>query len=97
MINHLLQGKSLYNEQRFGWIELKETTQKLIAQNPQGKDLIYLNRLLLEEAYPNEIAKSRSITVLDILTDAFYREKVLIISLGTVDDQQAHLPKSLPW
>ena len=56
-LNGLLMGPSLFNKESFAQVCLTEETQKLIAQNPQGEDLIRLNRLLLEEAYPHEIAK----------------------------------------
>ena len=45
-------------EQRFSQVNLREETKKLIEKKPQEEDLISLNRLLLEDAYPNEIAKS---------------------------------------
>ena len=56
-LNQLLLNFSLYDEQRFASITLTESTKRLGEQNPQGKEVVYLNRLLLEEAYPNEIAK----------------------------------------
>ena len=36
-------------------------TRALIAQQPQGRNLVRLNRLLLEEAYPEGIARSLAI------------------------------------
>ena len=56
-LNRLIQGESLYDEQLFAHVTLTEETRKLIAQNPSGAALIQLNRILLEEAYPQEIAK----------------------------------------
>ena len=56
-LNRLLQAKSLYDGQLFADIELSEETQGLIAQNPQDGDaLVRLNRLLLADAYPYELA-----------------------------------------
>jgi len=60
-LNRLIQGECIYDEQRFAQVELTEGIQKLIEKDLQlvlGEDLIRLNRLLLEEAYPNEIAES---------------------------------------
>lgn len=54
----LLRGPSLYDEQRFAQVKLTDETQRFIKLNPQGDDLIRLNRVLLEEAYPTEIAKN---------------------------------------
>ena len=56
-LNQLIQRESLYTPDRFDWDDLPRQAQILILQNPQGKQLIYLNHLLLETAYPSEIAK----------------------------------------
>ena len=56
-LNRLLQGGSLYDAQRFANIELSEQTQALIAENPKSEEaLIRLNRCLLTDAYPHELA-----------------------------------------
>ena len=56
-LNQLLQGGTLYEAKRFSDIELSEQTQALLEQNPQnGEDLIHLNRSLLADAYPHELA-----------------------------------------
>ena len=56
-LNRLLQGNSLYDAQRFATVELSEQTQALIAENPQsGEALVRLNRCLLADAYPYELA-----------------------------------------
>ena len=56
-LNRLLQAGSLYDAQRFANIELSEQTQALIAENPQGgEELVRLNRCLLADAYPYELA-----------------------------------------
>ena len=56
-LNRILKSGSLYDEQMFENIELSDELLELIEDNPQGQDLIELNRLLLEEAYPQEIEK----------------------------------------
>ena len=56
-LNRLLQAGPLYDPELFADIELSEQTQALIAQNPQsGEALVRLNRLLLADAYPYEVA-----------------------------------------
>ena len=56
-LNRLLQVGSLYDVQRFATVELSEQTQTLIAENPQsGEALVRLNRCLLADAYPYELA-----------------------------------------
>ncbi|MCJ7444625.1 MAG: hypothetical protein MUO26_08870 [Methanotrichaceae archaeon] len=58
-LTNLIDDPSFFDEKRFKHIELGDLTIKLIGQNPQGNKLKLLNRLLLEEAYPSEIAKIR--------------------------------------
>ena len=56
-LNRLLQIPSLYEAHHLGNIELSEQTQELLAQNPQsGEALVRLNRLLLADVYPYELA-----------------------------------------
>ena len=56
-LNQLLQMGALYDPQRFADIELSEQTQALIAENPQsGEALMRLNRSLLADVYPYELA-----------------------------------------
>lgn len=54
-LNKLLQDGDLYDEERFREVTLSEETRRLIEENPRGWGLIRLNRLLLEQAYPDEI------------------------------------------
>lgn len=61
-LNRLLEDSRLYDRQRFAHVELTGETRGLIAQDPHDEDLIRLNRLLLEEAYPYEIARARSVS-----------------------------------
>ena len=56
-LNRLLQVGPLYDAQVFADIELSEQTQALIAQNPKGGEaLVRLNRWLLADVYPYELA-----------------------------------------
>lgn len=57
-LNGLLRGRSLFDENRFAQVKLTDETRRFIALNPQDHNLIHLNRMLLEEAYPAEIAKT---------------------------------------
>ncbi|MBI3267413.1 MAG: AI-2E family transporter [Planctomycetes bacterium] len=57
-LNVLLEGGGLYNEERFAGVTLPERMQRLVQASPEGEHLVRLNRLLLEEAYPQEIDKS---------------------------------------
>jgi type VI secretion system ImpB/VipA family protein len=56
--NRLINGASLFDEKRFAKVKLSGEAQKLIGQNPKGVSLVRLNRLLLEDAFPQEIIRS---------------------------------------
>ncbi|MEI8234861.1 MAG: SLBB domain-containing protein [Verrucomicrobiota bacterium] len=57
--NKAIQGALIYDDQRFADISLSSDAKRLKAQNPKGDDLIRLNRLLLEDAYPRELRRNR--------------------------------------
>ena len=58
LLNKLLEAGPLYEPARFTGINLTPRTQWFIKENPQSHTRIRLNRLLLEEAYPTQIARS---------------------------------------
>ena len=62
MLNKAIQKATLYEVERFARVALSEETRALLMQEPFGKDLVRLNRLLLEDAYPKEIAKKVGLT-----------------------------------
>ncbi|HWB84009.1 MAG TPA: hypothetical protein VG675_07705 [Bryobacteraceae bacterium] len=55
-LNALIAGPSIFDPVRFAGVPLSASTLALLASNPTGPDLIRLNRLLLEEAYPLPLA-----------------------------------------
>ena len=57
-INKVVAGPSIYNEKRFASIHLRAGTEELLKKEATGAEGAHLNRLLLEDAYPSEIAKS---------------------------------------
>lgn len=57
-LNKIIQGSNIYDEQIFSLLELTDETLELIEKNPQGTELIRLNRMLLEEAYFNDLAEN---------------------------------------
>jgi Patatin-like phospholipase len=56
-LNNVLKGVSIYEVVLSASVALSRKTLALKSQNPQGTDLIRFNRLLLEDAYPLEVAK----------------------------------------
>jgi tetratricopeptide (TPR) repeat protein len=57
-IAELSKAGALYEPQRFRQVQLSEYLADFIKENPQSWTRIRLNRLLLEAAYPKEIAPS---------------------------------------
>jgi len=57
-LNAIIQGASIYAVDRFSEIKRRTETQDLLEINPQGEGLAWLNRMLLEDAYPQELLKT---------------------------------------
>src|SRR5207302_3366927 len=57
-IAELAKVEPLYLPERFKDVQISEYLADFIKQNPQSHTRIRLNRLLLEAAYPKEIARS---------------------------------------
>lgn len=70
VLNEVLDGPSVYDEQRFAKILLDTETRTLLGQKPTGNRLAVLNRLLLEQAYPGEINGFRSYKPLHVVNMA---------------------------
>jgi len=60
-LNELIGSGTLYSEPRFAGVTLSTDAKTLTAHPLRGVPLAQLNRLLLELAYPNEIAKSHGL------------------------------------
>lgn len=56
-LNQVIQGKLIYDAQHFANVKLLAETRKLLEQKPQGSALARVNRMLLEDAYPQEIRR----------------------------------------
>jgi hypothetical protein len=57
-LNDAIQGPSIYDQARFAGVTLRPETARLLSRNPSGFETARLNKMLLEDAWPNEIAKS---------------------------------------
>jgi hypothetical protein len=58
-LNEILSGPSIYDKARFDNIVLRPETKGLLQQAPRGQQLARLNKLLVEDAYP-ELTKTSS-------------------------------------
>jgi len=54
-LNDVLRSGSIYDKERFCDVHLREETETLLSQPPEGEEIARLNRLLLEDAYPDDI------------------------------------------
>jgi len=57
-INQVISGPSIYDIARFSQVVLRPETEQLLQQDVYGSQLARLNKLLIEDAYPAELAKS---------------------------------------
>jgi cell division protein FtsW len=54
-LNPILLGGSIYDELAFKDVKLSKNSAGLLAQDPEGEELVKLNRMLLQAAFPSEI------------------------------------------
>jgi hypothetical protein len=57
-LNGMVSGPSIYDSTRFKGVALRAETRELLALNPTGQQVARLNKLLLEDTYASELAKS---------------------------------------
>ena len=98
-LNQLLQAGPLYDAQLFTDIELSKQTQTLIAQNPKsGEALVRLNRFLLSDAYPYELASlSEEITAEDFKGIETCRENLRRIQMARENYWTSNENKDPQW
>jgi hypothetical protein len=56
-LNSIIQGENIYSPERFDHVNLSAEAKKLRDSHPEGEQLVRLNRILLVDAYPGEIAQ----------------------------------------
>ena len=54
-LNGVIASGPIFDATRFAGVPLSPAAQTLLTENPQGAQLIGLNRLLLEDAFPQEL------------------------------------------
>ena len=58
----IVTGASIYDQARFRAVKLRPETEAILhGRDPQGRELARLNRMLLEDAYSNELWQSPTI------------------------------------
>jgi serine O-acetyltransferase len=56
-LNKIVQSSSIYDSRSFVGVSLSGETQHLLENRPRDYHFLRLNRLLLEDAFPNEISR----------------------------------------
>jgi predicted RND superfamily exporter protein len=92
-LNRIIAGPLIYDPARFRAVSLRPKTMELLKTKPQGQDLIALNQMLLQDAYPEEITSrsGQSILYAAIVADSleqavqFEREVTNLPSVASVD------------
>ncbi|MGA2866768.1 MAG: hypothetical protein ABSF95_20025, partial [Verrucomicrobiota bacterium] len=75
--DQIIQAGPIYDAGRFAGVSLPGRTRRLLLLNPQGDALVRLNRFLLEDAYPVELAR--------LLSYGFQVEFYVSWQVGSVD------------
>lgn len=89
VLNGIVAGPNFYNAPRFVQVRLAPATIALRNTNPSGASLRRLNRLLLEDAFPYELAPA----ALAIDTGETHLERVTV--LGRVYSHRFHASESI--
>ena len=58
--NRIIQGGPVYDAKRFADVKLSPEASAMLDRDLRGVNLTWLNRMLLMDAYPHEMSKSRS-------------------------------------
>ncbi len=59
VFHRIVRGSSFYDAKRFRGIALRPETKALLSEKREGKELVRLHWLLLEDAYPKELTRER--------------------------------------
>ncbi|MCX6899436.1 MAG: penicillin-binding protein 2 [Verrucomicrobia bacterium] len=65
-LNRIIQRGPIYHPERFTSVPLDPETVALLYSNPEGLELVRLNRLLLADAYPNLLARHTPVLPLQV-------------------------------
>src|SRR5271167_1519117 len=108
-LNALIEGPSLYDAGAFANVALSAVTRKFLAETVAGQAAAALNRLLLEDAYPLELADaalafgdgsmtlSRCTVLGRIVAHRFQASECILQELTQVDDLQQGCVRFTAW
>jgi cell division protein FtsW len=72
-LNPLLLGGGIYDDLAFKDVKISKAAAGMLAQNPEGEELVKLNRMLLQSAFPREIRGRSFYYRLGILKGTLWR------------------------
>ncbi|HEY3863200.1 MAG TPA: MMPL family transporter [Verrucomicrobiae bacterium] len=92
-LNRIITGPLVYTPMRFSSVALRPETAQLLKTQPKGQELIRLNQMLLQDAYPHELTprSGQSILYAAIVADTlqqaadFEREVTNLPAVASVD------------
>ena len=58
-LSQIITTGAIHDPGVFAGVELRLLTQSMLSQAPVGLDLVHLNRLLIEDAYPTELTRKQ--------------------------------------
>jgi type VI secretion system protein ImpF len=61
VLNQVIRGGCLYETERFKGVRLPKEVMRLVEDTPRGAHVPYLNRMLLDEAYADEVHRLRKV------------------------------------
>lgn len=105
-LNRTVNGPAIFSNAHFADVKLRPETDTLLRRNPAGPELARLHRLLLEDAFPHELARGPAVSwiVKDgamastgggrgvIYTAADYTHFRLIFTMRHVSGKPDHAP-----
>jgi signal transduction histidine kinase len=63
--NRIIQSGPIFDPQRFAGVQLSAESIRLLKQQPEGTNQVRLNRRLIQDAYPHDIANNKQRAVLE--------------------------------
>lgn len=95
-LNRLMAGRLLYDTNTCRELKLSKDTLGRLERNPKDQELLWLNRTLLEESYPQELARRRGPTIYwHLLAFIIISLAEIMVSITCLEFAYTQAPKRL--
>jgi predicted phage baseplate assembly protein len=85
-LNNLIKSSEIYNDNAFSAVNLSKKAKALLRDRPKGDDLIRLNRMLLDEAFPDYFISGDAVQFgLDNIND-YYPQLIADLRSGILQE-----------